>query len=49
MGSVDDLANVCQHGHADAVAIADVLHYRRMELPMVREDARRRGIEVRVV
>jgi cyclase len=47
MGSVDDLANVCQQGHADAVAIADVLHYRRLELGEIKEQASQRGIPVR--
>lgn len=49
MGSVDDLVNVCQHGHADAVAIADVLHYRRLELGAIKEAASQRGIPVRQV
>lgn len=49
MGSSDHLEGVCKQGGADAVAMADILHYHRMELPMIREDARRRGIEVRVV
>lgn len=49
MGTVDHFADVCQQGHADAVAIADVLHYRRLELGVIKEDAFRRGIPVRHV
>lgn len=49
MGTVDHFADVCQQGHADAVAIADVLHYRRLELGKIKEDASRRGIPVRHV
>jgi cyclase len=49
MGGVEHLADVCRHGHADAVAMADILHYRRMTLPEIRDGARRSGIEVRVV
>ena len=47
MGSIDDFANVCQYGNADAVAIADVLHYRRVELGDIKEQASQRGISVR--
>ena len=49
MGSTDHLEDVCKRGLADAVAMADILHYRRMELPTIREDAQRRGVEVRIV
>jgi cyclase len=49
MGSIDDFANVCQQGHADAVAIADVLHYRRLEIEDIKEQASQRGIPVRQV
>ena len=49
MGSTDHLEEVCKRGHADAVAMADILHYRRMELPMIRESVRQHGIEVRIV
>jgi cyclase len=47
MGGVDDFANVCQQGHADAVAIADFLHYRRLEIGDIKEQASQRGIPVR--
>ena len=49
MGSTDHLEEVCKRGHADAVAMADILHYRRMELPMIRENVRLRKIEVSIV
>jgi cyclase len=49
MGCVDDFANVCQQGHPDAVAIADVLHYRRLEIGDIKEQASQRGIPVRQV
>lgn len=46
MGSIEHFEEVCQRGHADAVAMADILHYRRMELPMIRESVLQQGIEV---
>jgi cyclase len=49
MGSDEHLEDVCKQGNADAVAMADVLHYRRMELPVIREAALKNKIEVRVV
>jgi len=49
MGSVDHLEDVCTRGGANAVAMADILHYRLMELTLIRENVLRRGIEVRVV
>ena len=39
MGQAQDLIDVVQHGKADAVAMADVLHYRRMEIKDIREAA----------
>lgn len=47
MGSVDHLARVVEDGRADAVAIADMLHFDRMSLPEIRAAARARGIDVR--
>ena len=47
MGSVDHLADVVKNGHADAVAIADVLHYRRIGFSEIRNGARAAGIRVR--
>jgi cyclase len=49
MGTVDHLVDVCERGGADAVAMADVLHYRRLELPDIRREARERGLNVRLV
>lgn len=46
MGSVQHLADVVRDGKADAVAMADILHYDRMTLPEIREEARRMGIAV---
>jgi cyclase len=48
MGTVDHLVDVCERGGADAVAMADVLHYRRLELPDIRREARERGLNVRL-
>lgn len=47
MGTMDHLEAVCREGHADAVAMADVIHYRRLELPAIREQALQRGLPVR--
>jgi len=47
MGTPDDLVNVVVEGGADAVAMADILHYNRVSLETVRETARRAGINVR--
>jgi cyclase len=47
MGTVEHLIDVCRRGHADAVAIADVLHYERIPLPAIRERAREAGLNVR--
>ena len=49
MGTIDHLVDVCKQGGADAVAMADILHYRRMTLPEIREGARQREIPVRKV
>jgi len=46
MGSVDNLVQVVKIGHADAVAMADVLHYRRMTLGSIRDQARAAGVRV---
>jgi cyclase len=47
MGTADHLVDVVDNGHADAVAMADILHYGRATLPEIREVARQRGIAVR--
>lgn len=49
MGAIDHLVDVCGRGKADAVAMADILHYKRMELPLIREEARRHGVPVRTI
>lgn len=49
MGTIEHVEDVCRRGHADAVAVADALHYRRMDIPQVREGMRSRGIAVREV
>ena len=47
MGSVQHLLDVVFLGKADAVAMADVLHYQRMSLPEIRSAAIRGGLQVR--
>jgi len=47
MGNFEHLLAVATPRGADAVAIADVLHYGRMTLPQVREAARAAGLPVR--
>ncbi|MDA1091525.1 MAG: imidazole glycerol phosphate synthase cyclase subunit [Proteobacteria bacterium] len=39
MGRLDDLTNVVKDGHADAVAMAHVLHFDTIPLPDIREHA----------
>jgi imidazole glycerol-phosphate synthase subunit HisF len=47
MGKADDLVDVVLRGGADAVAMADVLHYKRHALKDIRAKARAAGITVR--
>ena len=47
MGSVEHLVDVVKRGGADAVAMADVLHYKRIELPQIRRHALEQGLNVR--
>lgn len=47
MGSVDHLLDVVQNGQADAVAMADILHYGRATLADIRRAASGAGIPVR--
>jgi len=49
LGAPQHLVDVCLRGGADAVAIADALHYNRLELAALREEARRAGVPVRAV
>jgi cyclase len=47
MGTVTHLIEVVRAGHADAVAMADMLHYKRCSLADIRGAARAAGITVR--
>jgi cyclase len=47
MGNAAHLVEVVKQGHADAVAMADILHYGRAAMPEIRSAARAAGIEVR--
>jgi len=49
MGSVDHLVDVCERGQADAVAIADALHYDRLSLLDIRLQALEQGLTIRTV
>jgi cyclase len=48
MGSVEHLVDVVKRGRADAVAMADVLHYARLTPHEIREGARHADIKVRL-
>ncbi len=47
MGKASDLVDVVTQGKADAVAMADVLHYERTTLGELRQAAKSAGIQVR--
>jgi cyclase len=47
MGKPEDLVAVVCDGHADAVAMADILHYGRATIGDIRRTARDAGIDVR--
>jgi imidazole glycerol-phosphate synthase subunit HisF len=47
MGTPQDLVDVVLQGEADAVAMADILHYRRAGMEDVRQVARAAGLHVR--
>lgn len=47
MGKASDLVDVVTQGKADAVAMADVLHYERATLAELRQAAQSAGIQVR--
>lgn len=47
MGTIGHFLEAAQKGGADAVAMADVLHYKRLTLPAIREGAREAGLHVR--
>ena len=46
-GAVQHLMDVVANGRADAVAIADALHYKRLSLPEIKRAAWQSGIRVR--
>jgi cyclase len=47
MGSPGDVAPAVLEGHADAVAMADILHYGRSTIADIRQAARTAGLDVR--
>ena len=47
MGGAPDLGKVVRDGHADAVAVASMLHYGKMTVPDLRAAAREQQIPVR--
>ncbi|AMP91772.1 TPA: imidazole glycerol phosphate synthase subunit HisF [Legionella pneumophila] len=49
MGCLDDLVDVVRSANADAVAMADVLHYKRLSLSEIRNYALAKGIHVRTI
>lgn len=49
MGSIEDLVAAVHEGCADAVAMADVLHYQRMSLGEIRQAALAAGLSVRKI
>ncbi len=49
MGGVDHLIEVVLDGKADAVAMADILHYDREDLAEIRAAGREAGLPVRAV
>jgi imidazole glycerol-phosphate synthase subunit HisF len=48
MGNTNHLIEVVKQGKANAVAMADILHYRRISLSDIREEANKAGIKVRM-
>lgn len=49
MGKCSDLVDVVQRAHADAVAMADIIHYQRATLADIRMAAHGAGLNVRTV
>jgi len=47
MGTIKDLVEVAEEGKADAIAMADILHYKRISLPEIRNGALSAGMKVR--
>ena len=48
-GEVNHLVDIVNDGHADAVAFADTLHYERMTLNDIRQNALKAGLSVRKI
>jgi imidazole glycerol-phosphate synthase subunit HisF len=49
MGSTEDFISAARDGLADAVAMADVLHYNRIQLAEIRMAALKAGLVVRKI
>lgn len=49
MGEVSHLVDVVKDGMADAVAMADILHYNRQEIGEIRDIATKSGVKVRQI
>jgi imidazole glycerol-phosphate synthase subunit HisF len=49
MGNTQHLIDVCREGRANAVAMADILHYKRMTIPEIRSEISKAGISVRTL
>ena len=47
MGKPEDLIEAVEQGEADAIAMADILHYKRATLGDIRQVAQRAGMSVR--
>ena len=47
MGEHTHLKDAIDLGDADAIAMADILHYERSSIPMIRAAAKKAGINVR--
>ena len=48
MGSVDDLVAVVREGHADAVAMADILHVQHRTIDAIKAEATASGLPARL-
>ena len=49
MGCIQDLLDVAVDGIADAVAMADVLHYKRLKISEIKKEAHEKGLKVRLL
>lgn len=47
MGCVEDVENVVKYGHADAVAVASVLHYNKISISDIKNGCINKGINMR--